>query len=159
MRHLSPTGTYFELLLASGALPVGYAAVLVIIEYARDDRRRQITVRLSGPCAFSDLMALVDRHRAEGVWSYAMLYDITDMEGLPTRLVLQALVDYVHRHVHTRPRGPVAVAASDPATINMVRLYASFNASMNICAFPTVVAAEQWLDTQHSQPGAGTDAK
>jgi len=122
-------------------------------QYERDDTRKRITVRVSGSFAIADLFGIVDRHFAEKVWGYAMLYDLTSLIGAPSVADVARISDYVQRHVDQRPRGPVAVVTPQPATFGMVRMYALMNdGKVTLGAFHTVEAAERWLDQRHAEP-------
>jgi hypothetical protein len=80
------------------------------IEYQRDDRRRLITVTLTEPYSFDELLSQTDRQWAEHTWEYAVLYDGRTTAYVPPASELQQLVD--HRYVvgGEDPRGPVGVA-------------------------------------------------
>ena len=116
-------------------------------QYERDDNRRRIIIRITGSFAMADIFGVVDRHHAEEVWGYAMLYDLTDLVGAPDAAEIAQISDYVQRHVNQRPLGPVAFVVPQPVTFGMVRMYSMMNdGKFNVGAFHTVEAAERWLD-------------
>jgi hypothetical protein len=126
---------------------------IMSFQYERDDSRRRITIRVTGSFDMADVFGIVDRHRAEKVWGYAMLYDLTNLIEAPDSSEVARASDYVQRYVNERPRGPVAFVAPQPSTFGMVRMYSLMNdRNVNVGAFHTVAAAERWLDEQAPQP-------
>ena len=45
------------------------------IHYQRDDAKQRINVRSEGMPTLEEVLAIMNRQAAEGVWSYAVLYD------------------------------------------------------------------------------------
>jgi hypothetical protein len=75
----------------------------------RDDRRRLITITLTEPFSFDELLAQVDRQWAEDAWDYAVLYDGRANEYVRPASELERLVDHVQVVGRGRPRGPVGI--------------------------------------------------
>jgi hypothetical protein len=89
--------------------------------YARDDARRRVIVAVEGPFQTSEILAVIERQRAEDTWSYGMLADLRRMTGLPTLADLRELLDGAKAGpVAEGRRGPVAFLATEPS------LYARF---------------------------------
>jgi hypothetical protein len=80
------------------------------IEYQRDDRRRLITVTVTEPYPFAELLSQTDRQWAEHTWEYAILYDIRATWHIPPSHEIQQLVDHTQAIGGGRARGPVGVA-------------------------------------------------
>ena len=80
------------------------------IDYHRDDQRRLITVTLTDPFSFGELLRQTDRQWAEHAWEYAVLYDVRSVLHVSPAGELQQLVDHTHLIGGGRPRGPVGVA-------------------------------------------------
>jgi hypothetical protein len=80
------------------------------IDYTRDDSRRLVTITSTDPFVFSELLDLVDRQRAEGVWTYAVLYDSRQKRQSSSVEQLLALVERVRTVGGGQRRGPVGVA-------------------------------------------------
>ena len=80
------------------------------IDYQRDDRRRLITVTLTEPVSFDELLCQTDRQWAEHTWEYAVLYDTRATVHRFPAGELQQLVNRTQAVGGERPRGPVGVA-------------------------------------------------
>jgi hypothetical protein len=52
--------------------------------YERDDERRLVTVTVTDPYSEDDIFAVVERQAADGVWEYALLYDLRAVAELIT---------------------------------------------------------------------------
>jgi hypothetical protein len=89
------------------------------IDYQRDDRRRLITVTLTEPFSFDELLSQTDRQWAEDTWDYAVLYDSRASQRISPPDELQQLVEHTRILGGGRPRGPVGVAI--PARPEMFR--------------------------------------
>jgi len=80
------------------------------IEYQRDDRRRLITVTLTEPFAFEELLSQTDRQFVEQTWDYAVLYDARETSHINSPQEIQQIVDHTRSVGKGEPRGPVGVA-------------------------------------------------
>jgi hypothetical protein len=89
------------------------------IEYQRDDRRRLITVTLTEPFLFDELLHQTDRQWAEDTWTYAVLYDGRATTHITPPREIEQLVNHTRVIGGGRPRGAVGVAI--PARADMVR--------------------------------------
>jgi hypothetical protein len=88
------------------------------IDYQRDDRRRLITVTVTEPFSFDELLNQADRQWAEETWNYAVLYDSrTTLHRFPP-IEIEQLLARTEAVGKGRPRGPVGVAV--PARGEMV---------------------------------------
>jgi hypothetical protein len=80
------------------------------IDYRRDDLRRLITVTVTEPFSFYELLSVTDRQWAEDTWEYAVLYDSRATEHLYPESELHELLTRTQVVGGGRPRGPVGVA-------------------------------------------------
>ena len=81
------------------------------IDYQRDDRRCLITVTLTEPYSFDELLSQTDRQWAEHTWEYAVLYDSRTTSHITPASELQQLLNHTAAVGGGAPRGPVGVAA------------------------------------------------
>ncbi len=121
----------------------------------RDDARQRLVATGTGTITVEDIRAVVDQQHAEGLWHYALLYDV---RGARTTLVgadLRSLAAHTER-LRPEARGPVAVVTADPTFFGMSRMYAVLTepAGMRFAVFQTMSEAEQWLD-QRQRANAG----
>lgn len=79
------------------------------IEYQRDDSRRLITVIMTDPFTFDELLSQTERQWAEHTWDYAVLYDSRGSQHIPPPLEIQELVTHMRVIGGGRSRGPVGV--------------------------------------------------
>jgi hypothetical protein len=79
------------------------------VDCQRDDRRRLITVTLTEPFSFDELLSQTDRQWAEHTWEAAILYDGRTTWRVTPASEIQQLVDHTHVVGGGRPRGPVGV--------------------------------------------------
>ena len=88
------------------------------IDYQRDDRRRLITVTVTEPFAFDELLNQTDRQGAENTWEYAILYDSRTTQHRFPPMEVEQILARTQAVGKGRPRGPVGVAI--PARGEMV---------------------------------------
>ena len=116
------------------------------VTYDRDDDKRRIIIRISGPF---DLAAALDMvaHLALDGWSYSILYDTDHLTSTPTMNELQTIVDRVQIMTAQRPRGPVAIVSSNETVYQMAQVYATrLGGKVNIAVFQSIDDARKWLD-------------
>ena len=87
------------------------------IDYRRDDHRRLITVTLTEPFSFDELLSQTDRQWAEHTWEYAVLYDTRASFHVSPKTEIQQLLERTQIVGGGRPRGPVGVAIPPRADI------------------------------------------
>jgi hypothetical protein len=88
----------------------------VPVRYELDELLRCIVVTVEGPFQTDDIFVIMARQRAEHTRTYAMLYDLRVMIGVPTVSELwQLLSQAAGPSQGEGPRGPVALLAADPA--------------------------------------------
>jgi hypothetical protein len=125
------------------------------IRYERDDVRRRVVITFPPTYQAADAVAAIERHHAEGVWSYGVLYDLRLMRGDPILADLKAHmeVDAALPAGESRPRGPVAIVAADPIVYSSACSYAALGRSTNITieVFREWAEAETWL-AAHTSP-------
>jgi hypothetical protein len=120
------------------------------IEYQRDDRRHLITVTLTEPYSFDELLNQTDRQWAEHTWEYAVLYDCRTTARIPPASELQQLVDRRQVVGGERPRGPVGVAISRrPETVRGGLKLAKLSGQRDLEILLTDAQLEAWL-TRHA---------
>jgi hypothetical protein len=79
------------------------------IEYQRDDRRHLITVTVTEPFSFDELVDQTDRQWTEHTWEYAILYDVRATVHDAPADELQQLTDRVRVIGAGHPRGPMGM--------------------------------------------------
>jgi hypothetical protein len=115
--------------------------------YERDDAHRRVVITIQGPFEPADFMAVIERWRDDDVGAYGMLYDLRGMTGEPTITDLRQFMSEAART--TRPRGPLAIVATDPIIYGRACLYATLGrATLTIAVFRELDEADQWLTAQ-----------
>ena len=99
------------------------------IRYERDDSRRRAVITITGRFNVSDVRTCLEQHRAEGAWSYGLLYDLRHMTGEPTRETLSELAALTQPRPGEPPHGPVAVVSTNPVIYGLACLYAAMVSS------------------------------
>ena len=117
------------------------------VTYERDDAARQVSVTVHGPFQTSDMLAVIERQRAEGTWSYGVLFDLRLMTGRPSLVDLREIMGQAASH---RPseglRGPVAILVTEPVLYGIACTYAAMGQSrLTINVFRDRDEANQWL--------------
>jgi hypothetical protein len=79
------------------------------IRYETDDARRRVVVRMQGPFALADFLAVIERQRGDNASAYGVLYDLRGMTGEPSIADLRQSMSQIGL------RGPIAILATDPA--------------------------------------------
>ena len=82
------------------------------VRWEQDDERCLITLTVSDPYTVDDIMAVVDRQAAAGVWEYALLYDLRAAKELVT-LDPVAVKAHMLRAGGGRPRGASALVVGN----------------------------------------------
>jgi hypothetical protein len=108
---------------------------------------RRVVVTVSGAWQTRDMFDVIKRQRAEDAWSYGLLYDLRRTTDQPTITDLRELMDMVSEYQLTwRPRGPVAILATDPILYAVACTYAVLGrAKLKIQAFRDLDEADMWL--------------
>ena len=115
------------------------------IRYERDDARRRAVVTIQGPFEPADFQAVIDQWRGEDLGDYGMLFDLRGMTGQPTMADLRPSMSQAAQ-TPTRPRGPIALVATDPAIYGRACTHASLGrATLTVEVFRNVDEAEQSL--------------
>jgi hypothetical protein len=114
------------------------------IRYERDDARRRVAVTVEGPFAVADFLAVMERQRDDGAWTYGMLSDLRGMTGEPAIDDLRQFMSEAART--TQPRGPLAIVATDPVIYGRACTYATLaRATLTVEVFRNLDEAEAWL--------------
>jgi len=122
------------------------------IRYERDDAHRRVTITIQGPFEPADILAVIERWRGEDVGAYGMLYDLRDMTGEPTIPDLRQFMSEAAQT--TRPRGPIAILATDPEIYRRACTYATLGrGTLTVEVFRNLDEAEQWLTVQGMEKG------
>jgi hypothetical protein len=118
------------------------------IRYELDDLRRRVVVTIEGAFTSTDFLAIIERRRADNTGAYGILYDLRGMTGEPTIADLQQFLSAAAQT--TRPRGPIALVATEPAFYTRACTYAAMGRSTALVveAFRDPDEAEQWLTAQ-----------
>jgi hypothetical protein len=117
------------------------------IRYERDDSRHRAVISIDGPFNASDVRACVEQHRAEGAWSYGVLYDLRHMTTEPTRETLAVFAALTKPRSGEPPRGPVAVVSTNPVVYGLACLYAAMvRAYATVSIFRDRDEADAWLN-------------
>jgi hypothetical protein len=115
--------------------------------YERDDARRRVVITIQGPFEPTDFLAVIERWRGEAVGAYGMLYDLRGMTGEPSIADLRQFMSEAART--TRPRGPLAIVATDPIIYGRACTYATLGrATLTVEVFRNWDEAEHWLTAQ-----------
>jgi len=116
------------------------------IDYRRDDDLRLVTVTVTEPYDFQDLLAMLDRQSAENAWQYALFYD---MRATTERTAnqIEELVARVREIGMGRARGPVGVAiAPRPQVVRSTVLNAARSAGrLSFEMLLTTQQIQNWL--------------
>jgi hypothetical protein len=128
------------------------------MQYQRDDVQRRVVIAYPGRFAPADALAAIERHHAEGVWNYGVLYDLRQLQGLlPAIADLKAHMERdAQRPVEaSQPRGPVAIVTLDPIVYGIACKYAAMGraTNMTIEVFRDRTEAETWLTAQTNREG------
>jgi hypothetical protein len=119
------------------------------IRYERDDARRRAVITITGPFNESEVRACVEQHRAEGAWSYGLLYDLRHMTSEPTKETLAEFAALTKPRPGEPPRGPVAVVSMNPVIYAVACLYAAMvKAYATVAIFRDRDDAETWLNQE-----------
>jgi hypothetical protein len=117
------------------------------IQYERDDGRHRALITITGPFNASDVRACLEQHRAEGAWSYGLLYDLRRMTSEPTRETLAEFAALTKPRPVEPPRGPVAVVSTSPVMYVSACLYAAMvRAHTTVSIFRDRDEADAWLN-------------
>lgn len=126
------------------------------IACARDDENLRLVLTATGKVTEGDINAQIDRQIADGVWQYAVLYDIRGAPEFPEMSTIFDLVALVRdRIAQYGPRGPVAIV-TDRAHEQRAWMYASLTdaSRMTVSYFSSMEDATAWL-AQVRQPERG----
>jgi hypothetical protein len=116
------------------------------IRYERDDSRRRAVITITGLFNESEVRACVEQHRAEGAWTYGVLYDLRHMTSEPTGETLAEFAALTKPRPGEPPRGPVAVVSMNPRMYSLACLYAAMvKAHTSVAIFRERDDAETWL--------------
>jgi hypothetical protein len=123
------------------------------VDYERDDARHRVVVTVRGIFQPSDLLAVIERQRAENIWSYGTLFDLRGIVGHPTIADLRDLMGRASANPPAARRpGPVALLATEPMLYSRLCTYATLGQSkMNIQVFRDHAEAIAWLTAETNQ--------
>jgi ribosomal protein L37AE/L43A len=117
------------------------------IRYERDDASRRVVITITGPFNESEVRACVEQHRADGAWTYGVLYDLRRMTSEPTRETLAEFAALTKPRPGETPRGPVAVITMNPRMYSLACLYAAMvGAHSTVSIFRDRDEADAWLN-------------
>jgi len=91
--------------------------------------------------------------RGEDVGAYGMLYDLRNMTGEPSVADLREFMSEAAQTI--RPRGPLAILATDPVTCGRACMYATLGrGTLTVEVFRDLDKAEEWLTAHVNAKGA-----
>ena len=116
------------------------------VRYERDDTARRVVVTIQGPFEVADFSAVIARRQADDTGAYGTLFDLRGMTGEPS---IANLREFMSTAAQTaRPRGAIALLATDPAIYARACTYATMmghSTALTIAVFRDLVEAAQWL--------------
>jgi hypothetical protein len=120
------------------------------LAYYRDDVKRCVVATVTGPFESADVIALLERQRDDGTWAYRLLLDTSGMSGRPS---FDDLREFMRLEKETdseeRPRGPLAIFATDVTIYATACVYAALGGSKRrVEVFRSRDEANQWLSAQ-----------
>jgi hypothetical protein len=117
------------------------------LRWERDDARRLVTVTFTGSYTAEDIFSVIDRQAAEGLWEYALLYDLRAAADL-VQMDPAELRQRILTAGGGRPRGGSAVIVG--AHPDWVRTILNFKpATTGIQEFETLITPAQvdsWIE-------------
>jgi hypothetical protein len=122
------------------------------IQYERDDARRRIVVTVVGAVQASEVLAAIERKRAEGTWAYGGLTDLRRMTGTLTLADLREIMNSAPTPPAMEPsRGPVAILATNPDVYAVACKYAILaGKKTRVAVFRERKEADEWLTAETS---------
>jgi hypothetical protein len=127
----------------------------MLFAYVCDDARRRVRITAREPFALMDLVAVIERQAADGAWGYSAILDLR--VGSLSSDDQEALARHAAHLSRTHgSRGPVAIVARDPSSMQTYVLHGAVTAE-TAQVFRYAFQAEGWLDEQrarrrHSRP-------
>jgi hypothetical protein len=123
------------------------------VRYERDDVRRRVVVTVEGALQTSEMLAAIERQRAEDTWTYGALFDLRRVAGHPTVAELRDLMSQASVHPMTAGRpGPIALLANEATLYNRLCTYAALTqGKLTLEVFREADEADRWLAT-HTSP-------
>jgi hypothetical protein len=117
------------------------------MHYQRDDIRKCAVIVVSGALDPAEAMGILQKHRADRVWSYDVLYDIRQMTGTPDIQTMRDFAEATSARPGEPKRGRVAILVSDPELYRKACAYALMTRrNMPVEVFNRKEEAEAWLD-------------
>jgi hypothetical protein len=118
--------------------------------YERDAVKHRVVVTMNGVFSKTDGLAILERHRVEGIADYEVLFDLRGRTGESTIVDVRS---YTRGELSIVPvkgaRGPIAIVADDPVIYRMACVFAALGSpKLNIEVFREYADAEAWLATQ-----------
>jgi CRP/FNR family transcriptional regulator, cyclic AMP receptor protein len=122
--------------------------------HRRDDINRRVVVTATGPFQAAHVIDFMEGQRADGTWTYGVLYDPRGMTGHATiddvRLVMTRRA---HTDAEPRPRGPLAVLWTDANVYAIACLCATLGGTQRtVEVFRDRTEADTWLTAQGPEP-------
>ena len=122
------------------------------INCSRDDAQRRVVAVGEGAFRAEDILGVLDRMRADGTWSYGILYDLRRMSGSPTLTDLGRLRESVGQPGPDGKHGPRAVVVSDPTLYAKLCAYKMLGTVGRFDVFSDRAEAEAWLAVHTTHP-------
>jgi len=118
--------------------------------YQRDEVRQRAVITFEGAFQMGEVLASVERRRAESAASQPVLVDIRRLVGQPTLADLRQLLhEDLSISTGDQPRGPVAIVATVSSLYTKACTFAAMAQSrLKVRVFRDVADADSWLRAQ-----------
>ena len=113
--------------------------------YDRDDAARRVLVTLKGNFDSAEVLKILDRHRAENVPAYGLIYDGRELVGEPKMDDVRGILS--ERLTNQLGTGPVAFVVTAPNFYRMACTYVALASVTRVKmeVFRDILEAETWL--------------
>ena len=118
--------------------------------YHRDDDARRVVVTLHGKFDSAEVLEILNRHRAENVPSYGLIYDGRELVGDPKMDDVRGILS--ERLTNELGTGPVAFVVTAPNFYRMACTYVALArvTRVKMEVFRDIHEAEDWLASNTS---------
>jgi hypothetical protein len=125
----------------------------VPFEYFRDDVKRRVRFVVTSPISEQDMIGMIDRRVADGVWGYGVLVDTREALQPPsdTTSLVNRVTEVAER---LGPSGPVAVVATTAPFVSTSTAleHKTGRAMPTMETFWDYSEADRWLDAMMARP-------
>jgi hypothetical protein len=123
--------------------------------YERSDVKQQVVVTLYGRFSRDEGFEILNRHRAEKIGSYGVIYELLGLHGEPTIDDMRSFMAEECNIQAEVSRGPIAIVAKPGTTIyKMACTYAVLGRpNLRVEVFHDRQEAEAWLSAEFRRAG------